>query len=321
MGDGAGQPATMAETSKTGRRAADRICAMVDLAAASGFMATHARLLDRRRFDVLFSGGPADGALGALSAYGNPDGGYGWGLEADLRAAESQPGGALHALEVFEDILPRTSPRAVELCDWLDAVSLADGGLPFALPVGDRAGCAPFWADADPTVPSLQITAIVAATALRVGAGDPAVAGHPWPARAAEFCLAAVDAIDDEPHALVLAFALQFLDAAHGTYPEAADRIERLGRHIPANGLVHVGGGLEDEMMRPLDFAPSPDGPARALFDPQTIAAELQRLAGRQQDDGGWPSEFASYSPAAVLEWRGHLTVHALSILKRNAML
>ena len=294
---------------------------MVDLRAASQFMATHARLLDRRRFDVLLDGGPADGALAALSAYSNPDGGYGWGLEADLRAAESQPGGALHAFEVFEDILPLTSPRAVELCDWLDAVSLADGALPFALPVADPAGCAPFWAGADATVSSLQITAIVAATALRVGAGDPAVAAHRWLARAGEFCLDAIGAIDDEPHALVLAFALQFLDAAHDTHPAARDLIDRLGRHIPAGGLVHVGGGLEDEMMRPLDFAPAPDRPVRALFAPQTIADELQRLADQQQDDGGWPVEFTSYSPAAALDWRGHLTVHALSILKRNAML
>lgn len=55
--------------------------------------------------------------------------------------------------------------------------------------------------------------------------------------------------------------------------------------------------------------------------DAVTAAAELQRLAGRRQDDGGWPLEFAGCRPAGAPEWRGHLTVHALSILKRNAML
>lgn len=294
---------------------------MVDLDAARQFMAANARLLDRRRFDVILLGAPAAGALAALSAYGNPDGGYGWGLEPDLRSGESQPGGALHALEVFEDVLPATSPRAVELCDWLDRVCLPDGGLPFALPVGDSAGCAPFWAQADPTVSSLQITAIVTATALRVAAGDPDVAAHPWLARASEFCLRAIAAIDDEPHALVLAFALRFLDAVHDTRAEAAGLVERLGRHIPAGGLVHVGGGLPDEMMRPLDFAPAPDGPVRALFSAAAIASELERLGSRQQDDGGWPCDWATYSPAAALEWRGHLTVQALSILQRNGML
>jgi hypothetical protein len=31
------------------------------------------------------------------------------------------------------------------------------------------------------------------------------------------------------------------------------------------------------------------------------------------------PLDFASYSPAAALEWRGHATVRGLTILKRNA--
>jgi hypothetical protein len=222
---------------------------------------------------------------------------------------------------VFEDIIPATSPQSVELCDWLASVSLPDGGLPFALPVGDSAGCAPFWAQADPTVSSLQITAVVTAVAHRVAANDPAIARHQWLTRAAQFCLEAIQAMGDEPHALELTFAVLFLDAVHESYPEAADLLDRLREHIPPNGLVHVGGGLEDEFMRLLDFAPSPDRPARGLFAPEVISAELERLLDQQQDDGGWPVDFASYSPAAALEWRGHMTVRAVSILKRNSMI
>lgn len=70
--------------------------------------------------------------------------------------------------------------------------------------------------------------------------------------------------------------------------------------------------------MRPLDFAPTPDRPVRALLAPEVIAADLQRLAGQQQDDGGWAVDFASWSPAAALEWRGYMTVRAISILQRN---
>jgi len=178
-----------------------------------------------------------------------------------------------------------------------------------------------FWAQANPEVSSLQITAVVTAIAHRVAAHDPAVAGHHWLTRATEYCLAAIEAMGDEPHALELAFALQFLDAVHDTYPGAADFLARLGEHIPAGGLVHVGGGLEEEFMRPLDFAPVPDRPVRRLFAPETISVELERLIDQQQDDGGWPVDFANYSPAAALEWRGHMTVRALSILKRNSMI
>jgi hypothetical protein len=38
----------------------------------------------------------------------------------------------------------------------------------------------------------------------------------------------------------------------------------------------------------------------------------------QRQDDGGWPVDFESYSPAAALEWRGYATVQAVSILHRN---
>ena len=77
----------------------------------------------------------------------------------------------------------------------------------------------------------------------------------------------------------------------------------------------------EGETMRPLDFAPFPDSPVRKLFDSDTIAADLDRLANGQEDDGGWRVDFANYSPAAELEWRGHMTVRAISILKRNGRL
>src|SRR3954453_23685090 len=156
----------------------------IDLNAAADFMATHARVLDQRRFELRTGAPDPAGALAALDGYRNPDRGYGWGLEPDLRAPESQPGAALHAFEVLEEAAPATSPHAAALCDWLGSITLADGGLPFAAPLGMTAGSAPWWTAADPSVSSLQITAIVAACAHRVAAHDPAVADHPWLQRA-----------------------------------------------------------------------------------------------------------------------------------------
>jgi hypothetical protein len=230
----------------------------VDLPAARAFMAGNARLLDRRRFDRLVDDRDPGAVLAGLAGYRNPDGGYGWGLEPDLRAPESQPGCALHAFEEFAD------------------------------------------------------------AAHRVAAHDPAVAEHPWLDQGTSYCLRAIEALDDAPHALVLNASLQFLDAAHDTHPEAADLIERLGGLIPDGGLLPVGGGIEGERIRPLDIAPLPDRPVRELFGSDLITAELQRLAGEQQDDGGWTVDFQSYSPAAALEWRGYVTVQAALILTRN---
>lgn len=279
-------------------------------------MATHARVLDRRRFELLIGDGDVDAVLAAVDGYRNPDGGYGWGIEPDLRAPESQPAGALHAFEVFLDVAPVVTPRAVELCDWLASVSLPDGGLPFALPVRDSSGLAPFWAQADPTISALQSTSFAVGNALRIAAYDGAVAKHPWLDQATTYCFTAIEKLTDSPHAIELLFAIGFLDAVSDTHPEAIEILESLRRFIPSDGILPVEGGSEGEVIRPLDVAPTPGRPARKLYDEAVVDAELSRLAAAQQDDGGWRVDFDSYSPAAALEWRGYRTVSAVSILK-----
>ena len=116
----------------------------------------------------------------------------------------------------------------------------------------------------------------------------------------------------------MLSFAVRFLDAVRETHRDAAGLLEILSKYIPADGRLHVEGGTEDETLRPLDFAPYPDGPARDLFSPEVIAADLDRLAGLQQQDGGWVVDYAKISPAGALEWRGYATVRAIEILRKN---
>lgn len=308
----------VADSSTTGIASPGNMTSMsdvIDVAAARAFLTKHGRMLDRRRLDAHIGEGDPAAILAALEAYRNPDGGYGWGLEPDLRAGESQPAGALHALEAMADAAPVTSSRAVELCDWLTSVSLPDGGLPFALPIADSTGCAPFWAGADPSVSSLQITAVVAMHAHRVAASDPNVARHPWLTQATDYCARAIRKLDAAPHAIELAFAVRFVDAAYAALADGAELLDRLGGFIPADGVVPVAGGLPDEAMRVLDFAPVP-GPARRLFAAGVVADGLRDLAAEQQSDGGWTVDFASYSAAASLEWRGYATVRAVAILQ-----
>jgi hypothetical protein len=82
-----------------------------------------------------------------------------------------------------------------------------------------------------------------------------------------------------------------------------------------------VTGGRPDETLWPLDLAPEPGRPARTILDEAVVKADLERVAGEQEEDGGWSVDFQSYSPAAALEWRGYATVRALSILRANAII
>ena len=127
--------------------------------------------------------------------------------------------------------------------------------------------------------------------------------------------------MDEAPFAYVLAFSVRFLDAVHESRPEAAALIRKLAEHIPADGNIRVSGGTEDEMLRPLDVAPDPDRPARELYVPEPIAADLDRLAALQQDDGGWTVDYMRISRAGSLDWRGYATVRAVDVLRRNGRL
>lgn len=291
---------------------------MIDLDKATMFMATHARLLDRRRFDLLTGKGGPEGALAALAGYRNDDGGYGNALEPDLRSAVSQPVSAVHAFEVFEVVAPVADADAAHLCDWLGAITLADGGLPFALPIPDPAGCASFFLDADPTVSSLHMTCMLAGIAHRIGRHDPVVREHRWLATATAYSLRSIRELTEPGHALEFRFALQFLDAVHDVIPGADDDLHRLGAWLPESGSMAVEGGTEGEAIRPLDFAPRPDGPLRALVPESAARSELDSLEAAQSADGGWSVDWESRSPAAALDWRGWSTVRALGILRAN---
>ncbi|HEX2038505.1 MAG TPA: hypothetical protein VHF47_02110 [Acidimicrobiales bacterium] len=290
----------------------------VDVAAARDFVTTHARLLDRRRLQQAAGRADAAAVLAALDAYRNDDGGYGWGLEPELRTPGSQPLHALHAFEVLEECGPTSGSRAVELCEWLATIAFDDGGLPFVLPIAETAGCAPWFTDADPTTPSFHGTAAVVGAALRMARRDSVVASHPWLARAVDWCLDAIAALE-RPHAYETMFALRLLDALAPDDPLAADDLARVAATLPPSGALPVEGGIEGEMLRPLDYSPDPGTPLRAQLDPAIVEADLDRLAGLQQADGGWAVDFASFSPAAALEWRGIATVRALTVLHANS--
>lgn len=293
----------------------------IDLNAAVSFVSTHARVLERRRLQLLLDEGSPAGVLAALDAYQNPDGGYGWGLEPDQRSATSQPVAAMHALEVLAAI-GDDSGRGPGICDWLAGHTLADGGVPFGLQCADTVGSAPHWTNADPTTSSLQMTAQLAAQAHRLARHRKDVADHPWLVRATSFCLDAIDRIDEAPHPYELMFVFLFLDAVADHDPRADRLFDRVQRFVNTDGPISVtgaDGGAEGEVLHLLDFSAHAGSRSRSLFGRAAINADLDRLASEQQPDGGWQVTFPSYSPAAALEWRGYATVQAVATLRDGA--
>src|ERR1700749_941526 len=134
-----------------------------DFDAAAGFLAAGARVLDRRVFQRLFSGGAAEPGRDGVAAYRNADGGCGHALEPDLRTPASQPAAVEMALRIM-DLADAWDERLVRAAiDWLAALPPADGGATFATPALSEGPHAPWWTAPEGTPASLIQTGQIAA--------------------------------------------------------------------------------------------------------------------------------------------------------------
>lgn len=275
---------------------------------AEAFIWSNARLLERRLFTYHFCGGSRAAVLAALRAYQNEDGGFGQALEPDIRCPGSQPVPVQHALEILDAIGP-DAEMVRGACDFLTTITTAEGGVPFVLPTARGYPHAPWWESADNPPASINPTAAIAGLLHKLGVA------HPWLERASAYCWEQIATLQaSEMHDLGV--AITFLRYA----PErrrAERELERLGRLLLASGLV-ADISSTDYVRKPLDWAPTPDHPLRALFDGATIQANLAALAAGQQQDGGWTISWTPISPSCELEWRGWVTLGALQTLQAN---
>ena len=273
---------------------------MPDLAAAEQFLAGHARVLDRRRFDRLFAAGEAGPVRDAVAAYRNPDGGLGQGLEPDGRGPGSQPPAVAMGLRVLHEADAWDDELALGACDWLDAVAPPEGASTFVDPSVEGWPHAPWW-QVEPGLPPSMISAGVIAGVLL--ARD---VKHPWLERTVEW-LRGTAPTADRPYTLYGALAF----AEHE--PGLADRL------APAiQAAVTLDPDADGEVHGPLGFARRPDSAARSQFDPVDIERHLDHLENGQREDGGWTFNFPAWSSAQENDWRGVFTVDALVTLRDN---
>jgi hypothetical protein len=274
----------------------------IDLEAARTFLHANARVLERRRFEHLFEGGPADPVIHALRAFRNDDGGFGHALEPDMRAPASQPVGIHTALEILHEIGAHDDDMIRPAADWLQTIARDDGGIPFVLQTD--APHAPWWRYADASSHTQTAANAAALHNLHVT--------HPWLAKADEFLFARLAHLDasriteDIGLGYDLLFSLHFLDA-HPDAARAEAALEALG---PIPTADHG-----SELPSALDLSPLPGSRSRGRFE---VERDLDALEQAQHDDGGWRVSWPDWNPAASIEWRGVASLNALKTLRAN---
>jgi hypothetical protein len=285
--------------------------AVPDIQAAAQFLVTHARVLDRRRYQRLFEDGDAPPVRDAVAAYRNADGGFGNALEPDCRAPGSQPLAVAFALGTLDGADAWDDELAQGACDWLESVAPPEGGARAVEPSIAAAPHAPWLAPQESAPASPICTGLIAATLYARGIE------HPWLTSAGELMWTLIDDLAD-PGAYDLRAVLAFLQHAPDR-DRAESAFERVGPRVLAR--VELDPEAPGETHGPLDFAPLPDSLGRRLFDDETIELHLEHLAGAQREDGGWSFNWLAWLPLAELEWRGSLTVDALAQLRANGRL
>jgi hypothetical protein len=291
-----------------------------DAQAAERFIWLTARLLDRHRFAYLFKGGSAAAVVDALRPYQNPDGGFGNALEPDGRGADSQPIQVMSALRILAEVGRCRGQMVEHAVAYLASVTTANGGVPVALASLLLAPRAPWWEVGDePPSGSLLPTAGI------VGALWHGRFEHPWLTTAAEYCWRAIESLEDT-HPYEIQACLGFLDDAPDRERAEAQAV-RLGRLVRERHLVLLDPGAPDtftvspgyapgETHTPLDYAPTPSSLARTWFSDREIEIALDTLAAAQGDDGGWSFTWRAWNPLTTLEWRGVVTVRALTVFR-----
>ncbi|MGZ3581121.1 MAG: hypothetical protein ACXWP6_00065 [Ktedonobacterales bacterium] len=291
--------------------------------AARAFILGRARPLERALYAHVFEGADAGGALDALATYQNADGGFGHGIEPDLRTPASSVYATSVALQMLRDTkTPATHPLVERAMAYLLATYDAAGEVwPIIPPAANDAPHAPWWTWSETLAencggfranPRAEIVGYLYDYA--------ALVPQELRARLTDAVVTHAEALPDAMEMHDLLCYLRLVETR--TLPDAArERLrERLTRAVRATVVfdAEAWGGYG---LMPLDAAPSPNA-AFASEVRDAVERNLDYAIAQQADDGSWSPAWSwedAYPDAwaaARVEWQGVLTLKTLRSLR-----
>ncbi len=275
------------------------------LRAAEHFVMRNARLIDRHRYAFHFQAGPAHPIRTVLDAYHNVDGGFGNGLDPDLRGHGSQPVAVAFALRYLDEIDTMPASLTEKICTYLTSVS-DDGGVPRVLPSVRHTEAAPWLRESTDFRGALNPTAVI------TGLLHKHHVSHSWRDRATAFCWSRIATMrwTDSHEAMAACAFLQHVPERQ----RAQQELDRIAPMITA--VIETDPDATGHVHKPLELAASPHHIARPLFTDVEIDKHLDALQRRQQDDGGWPLAWHNWTEVSTAEWRSIVTLRRLLTLR-----
>jgi hypothetical protein len=293
--------------------------------AAREYLMYRARRVDRVLFEFRFENGDAGKVVESLEAYQNHDGGFGQALEPDLRSPSSSGLATAHALDVLREVacdaqLPVLKDAIQYVLESLDPKSRVWPVAP--VDVNDYPH-APWWHDQDDSLARVFDGYQIVPRALILAAlhSYQELLPDGWLIEVTEDTVrfietAPVDALRSD--GFVWAGKLA---QTPGLKAEYAGRLKvRLIQVVPE--VVSTDPAeWSGYTLPPLKAAPGPDYLAASLLD-DAIEEHLDYTVRSQGDDGAWDpvwdwgENYPEVWDVAKEEWRGHLTLEYLTILR-----
>ncbi len=290
-------------------------------AAARAYIMNHGRPVDQARFAYHFENGDSMPVVRALATYQNDDGGFGHGLEPDLRTPASSVIATSTGLAILREVNAAAGePVVADAIRYL--LYVYDPGIgvwPIVPAAVEDAPHAPWWTYADSEVNFgrflVNPRAALAGHLYHFSPGQEILAG------VSRSLLAHMDTIPDDDMGMHDLLAFLELAEADNVPPDqrqkVVDKVRRAARHVVASDPAQ----WTDYALRPLQVAPTPDSLLAADIDRAAIDANLDYEIERQSADGVWDLTWswdfvdAAAWAQAEKDWKGHHAVNTLRTL------
>lgn len=266
---------------------------------ARDFVYSNGTLWERALFSYLFETGPIDHVHNCLLCYKNRDGGWGHGLEPDIKYPGSHPLALEFLLNIFRDIGISIGGLLAGTVQWVEQNRNPDGSLNNPLDLLDYPH-APWWSEGGQTAPASIVGNL---TKYRLATPTLSASTRQWTQQhltlediqSNEWLFAAYQAhdyymnISDLPTGNIRVFRAAVIE-----------NITECAKKAPENQSYVL-----------FSFATSPENKITKALPPKLIQNKLDYLYSAQRDDGGWDDEHG------LPHWEPYVTIISLLALKR----
>jgi len=290
---------------------------------AARFLREEARPLERALFDYHFGGGGRTAVRAALVPYQNPDGGFGHGLEPDIRAEASSVIATITALAVLRqiDADEDTPGLPAALAYLIDAYDVERERWPIVPPEVEDAHHAPWWTYAETEEAFRGFWANPRASVIAYLQRFQRLAPSPFLEVARQ---SVIDDLMRYPQRMEMNDLLCFIELLETDNLPRENResiLDKLRRAVPQSVETDPDKWLE-YTLQPVQAVRSPESPLAGTIDPAVIEANLDFMLSQQGADGAWSPVWswdfidADAWAAAEREWKGVITLNNLLTLR-----